>query len=305
MRILPLYAGVVLIWGSTWSVIRFQIGPVAEEVSVAYRFALASLLLFAFAAASRRPVAIPRQLYPPVMLQGALLFSVNYLLVYYVTDRLTTGLIAVVFSSIIICNALFEKLFFRQPFEPRLVLASLSGMLGIACLFWPEVADLSLDDRAISAMLVVVLSVVVASLGNMAAIINTRGALSVVAVNAHAMAWGAVASAVIAASLGKQFSFSTDAEYVWSLLYLAIFGSAVAFGCYLALIRRIGSARAAYTSVLFPVVALTISTIIEGYHWTALALIGIFLTMCGNWLALSRAHRTPVTTATTPTNPTI
>lgn len=304
MRVLPLYAAVVLIWGSTWSVIRFQIGPVAEELSVAWRFALASALLLVFALVTRRTVRIPLRQYPAVVLQGALLFSCNYLLVYYVTDQLTTGLIAVVFSLIVVSNAVCERIFFKRPFEPRLLLASLLGMLGVACLFWPEVSRLTLEDQALSGMLIAVSSVIVASLGNMAAVINTRGTLSVVAVNVHAMAWGAATSAIIALLLGREFRFSWDAGYVWSLLYLAIFGSAVAFGCYLALIRRIGSARAAYTSVLFPAVALTISTVFEDYRWTALAVLGILLTMAGNWLALSGARQLPIPAATTPNNPT-
>ncbi|MDH3338021.1 MAG: EamA family transporter, partial [Gammaproteobacteria bacterium] len=82
------------------------------------------------------------------------------------------------------------------------------------------------------------------------------------------------------------FNFSLQPGYIISLAYLAVFGSAIAFGCYLALIRRIGSARAAYSSVLFPVVALAISTVVEGYRWTAIAALGIMLTLAGNWLIL-------------------
>jgi len=125
----------------------------------------------------------------------------------------------------------------------------------------------------------------------MAAVVNTGRDLPVVAVNAHGMAWGALLSFLAAAILGREFNFSLEPAYVWSLLFLAIFGSAIAFGCYLLLIRKIGSARAAYSSVLFPVVALAISTFLEDYQWSILAVVGISLTIVGNWLALRRTKR--------------
>jgi len=288
MQIAFLYALVVLIWGSTWAAITFQLGPVAAEVSVAYRFAIAALLLFAFAGITRRDVRIPMHQYPLVIVQGALLFSANYFFVYYAAARVTTGLIAVIFSTIVLFNAFFERLFFGLPVERRLILGSLLGLAGVALLFWPEVAEFALRDRAVSGVLMSLAAVLVASLGNMAAVVNTRHSLPVLAVNAHAMAWGALSSAVAATVLGRQFDFSTEPAYVWSLLYLAAFGSAIAFGGYLVLIRRIGAARAAYSSVLFPLVALTISTVLEGYRWTTPAFAGMTLIMAGNWLALSR-----------------
>ena len=123
----------------------------------------------------------------------------------------------------------------------------------------------------------------------MAAVVNTRQDLPLVAVNAHAMAWATFASLIIGLALGRELSFSWEFDYLWSLIYLAIFGSAVAFGCYLALIRRIGPARAAYSSVLFPIVALGLSTIFEDYKWTAAAVGGIILTLIGNWLILNQS----------------
>jgi drug/metabolite transporter (DMT)-like permease len=135
----------------------------------------------------------------------------------------------------------------------------------------------------------------IASLGNMAAVANTKRGLPVVAVNAHAMAFAAALALLIALLLGKPLNFSPRADYVLSLLYLAVFGSAVAFGCYLALLRLVGAARAAYSSVLFPVVALLISTAFEGYRWTIPAVIGMLLTFAGNWLILS--HRKTVNRA--------
>ena len=291
MQVLILYAIVVLIWGSTWVAIPFQFGVVAAEVSVVYRFAIGAVVLYVYAILAGKEIRLPLHQYPMVIQQGLLLFSVNYFFVYYGTAYITTGLVAVTFSLIVVFNAFFERLFFGTPLEGRLMIASLLGMLGIALIFWPEVQKVSLQDSTIYGLLMVLISVVTASLGNMAAVVNTRRQLPVVAVNAHGMAWGTLLSVIVAIFLGREFNFSYEPSYVWSLLYLAVFGSAIAFGCYLALIRKIGSARAAYTSVLFPVVALAISTVVEDYQWSGVAVIGVLLTMGGNWLALRRTRQ--------------
>lgn len=288
MQVIGLYVLVVLIWGSTWAAIPYQLGVVAAEFSVAYRFGIAAVALYAYAAVSRRRLRLPRDALPMVFLQGALLFSLNYFLVYYGTARITSGLVAVLFSSIVISNAFFEKLFFRTAIDARLVIAGMLGLAGIVMIFWPEVAIVSLADETVVGILLVLASVVSASLGNMTAVVNnTRRGLPVVAVNAHAMTFAAGLSFLIALALGRKVNFSLEPAYLLSLGYLAIFGSAVAFGSYLSLVRRIGPARAAYSSVLFPVVALTLSTLVEGYRWTPVAAVGIMATIAGNWLILS------------------
>ena len=282
----------MLIWGSTWAAIPYQLGVVAAEVSVGYRFGIAAIVLYLYALASQRKLAVPAYTYPVIFLQGALLFCVNYFFVYYGTARITSGLVAVVFTMILPFNAVFDRLFFGTRIDARLALAAVLGIGGIIMIFWPEVSSLSLANQAVIGIGLVLIGTIIASLGNMCAVLNTRRELPVIAVNAHAMAFASILALLISAAIGRQFAFSATTGYVASLLYLAIFGSAVAFGCYLALIRRIGSARAAYSSLLFPVVALVISTLFESYRWTPVATIGILLTLAGNWLILSRRHKT-------------
>lgn len=288
MPIAVLYVTVVLIWGTTWAAIPYQLGVVAEELSVAYRFAIASLALFAYAKFRGRKLAIPCQHYPLIMVMGALLFSINYLFVYYGAGYLSSGLVAILFSLIVVFNSLFERLFFGRPFERRLQLAAVVGIVGISLIFWPEVIHLSFADRTTLGVTWVLLAVIIAALANMTAVINTSRGFSLVAVNAHAMGWGALTSLAIAVFLGRPFNFLLTPEYLLSLFYLAIFGSSIAFGCYLSLLQKIGAARAAYSSVLFPVVALFMATFLEDYQWRPMAVIGIALTLAGNWLALTR-----------------
>lgn len=287
MQTVILYVTLVLIWGSTWAAIPYQLGVVDAEVSVGYRFGIAAVVLYLYALISRRQIRLPRSAYSFVLLQGTFLFCLNYFLVYYGTARITSGLVAVLFSSIILFNTVFERLFFKTKIDERVLLASGLGLTGIVMIFWHEVSIVSLGDETVVGIMLVLFGTLLASLGNMAAVVNTRRALPVVAVNAHGMAWAAALSFAISALLGREFAFSFEQGYVLSLAYLAVFGSAIAFGCYLALIRRIGSARAAYSSVLFPIVALAISTVVEDYEWTMVAAAGILLTLVGNWLILS------------------
>jgi drug/metabolite transporter (DMT)-like permease len=226
-----------------------------------------------------------------VFLQGALLFCINYFFVYYGTAYLTSGVVAVLFSSILILNAVFERLFFGRTIDARFWLAAAVGISGITLIFSTEISDFRFSDQSVHGGLLVLFGTLIASLGNMAAVSNTKRGLPVVAVNAHAMAFAAVLALLIALALGKPLDFSPRADYVLSLIYLAVFGSAVAFGCYLALLRIIGAARASYSSVLFPAVALLISTAFEGYRWTIPAAIGMLLTLAGNWLILSQRKK--------------
>jgi drug/metabolite transporter (DMT)-like permease len=287
-RALVLYAAVVLIWGSTWIAIPLQLGVVAEEVSVAWRFALGSLSLFIYAAATGRQIRIPLANYGMVILMGALMFSANYLFTYYSINYVTSGLVAVMFSLIVVFNAFFERIFFGRPLERRLIIASVLGVAGVAFMFWPEVRTFNLQDESLYGVTLALIAVVLASIGNMAAIVNTNRHLPVVSMNAHGMAWGAAVSLVVSALAGKEIGFLFQPGYIVSLLYLSVFGSAVAFGCYLALLRQIGAARAAYTAVLFPIVALILSTLFENYTWTPQAIVGVLFILAGNWLALTR-----------------
>ncbi|MEM8814890.1 MAG: DMT family transporter [Pseudomonadota bacterium] len=288
MQTLLLYASVVLIWGTTWVAIPFQLGDIDVEVSVGYRFLLAALLLYVYAVLTRRRLAVPLSALPTVLLQGLLLFCINYLFIYHGTAYLSSGLVAVLFSLIVILNAIFGRLFFKTSVDGRSLLAGAVGITGIGLLFWPEFRLPDSRGEALLGIALVLGGTLSASLGNMSAVANAARQLPVVAVNAHGMLLGGTLSLLLAVAQSRPLKFSFDTDYLVSLLYLAVFGSAVAFGCYIALLRRIGASRAAYSSVLFPVVALIMSTFVEGYRWSFTAALGILLTLIGNWLVLSQ-----------------
>lgn len=283
-----LYLITVLIWGSTWLAIRFQLGVVAPELSVAYRFFLASALLFLYSAWKRLPLRFSRRQHVFMAMQGLLLFSVNYILVYIAEGFVTSGLVAVIFSSIIILNVFFGALFLGSPVRAQVVLGALVGMLGLALIFWPELSSFDLDSGRAFGLTLAVISSVSASLGNIVSARNQRNDLPVIQTNAYGMAYGASFTLLIAFSRGVELSFDPSFSYVASMLYLALFGSVIAFGSYLTLLGRIGADRAAYITILFPVIALLLSALFEDFTMNDLQLLGVVLILLGNVIVLRR-----------------
>jgi drug/metabolite transporter (DMT)-like permease len=283
-----IYAIVVLIWGTTWFAIKFQLGVVAPEISLVYRFGLAAICVFLFARLTGSPLALSWRDHRFVALQGLTLFCLNYWMTYLSTQYLTSGLVAVIFTGIIFFNLINSRMIFGTPIERRVLVAAGAGLVGVALLFLPEMQAAIHNPAIAHGALLALGATYVASLGNMAAMRNTQGGLPVLTVNAYGMAYGAVGLAVIAAIRGTPIAFDPRWPYVVSLLYLSLAGTSLAFGLYLALLKRIGAARAAYTSVLFPVVALIVSTLFEDYRWSLSALIGLSVLLAGNAIALGK-----------------
>lgn len=282
-----LYFITVLIWGTTWLAIKFQVGTVSPELSVAYRFVLAALMLFGHCTLSKRCLRYGLRDHCFMAIQGVLMFSVNYLLFYWAAEYLTTGLLAVIFSTIIFMNIVGCSVFYGASVQPKVTWGALLGMIGIALVFWHEFSTVGLSRELTTGAILGVVATAFSSLGNMMSVRNQRNRLPVVQTNAFGMAYGAAFMLLIAVVSGEGFAFDFSFAYVSSLLYLAVFGSVFAFGCYLTLLGRIGADRAAYANVLFPIVALVLSARFENFQWSNEALLGFVIVLLGNLLVLS------------------
>ncbi|MGD8622465.1 MAG: EamA family transporter [Anaerolineales bacterium] len=287
-----LYLITLLIWGSTWLAIKFQLGVVAPELSVAYRFSISAFLLLLFALIRRLNLRFTSRAHLYIALQGFFLFSLNYILIYYAEQYLSSGLVAIIFSLIVVLNTLFAALFLNTPIRWQVMAGAFVGILGLVLVFWPELRTFSItSDRAIGLVLALG-GTISASLGNILSARNQKHDLPIVQTNMYGMAYGALYMFILALFRGSEFSFAPTIGYSLSLIYLALFGSVIAFGSYLTLLGRIGPDRAAYVTVLFPVVALSLSTLFEGMRWNLLAFIGIGMILIGNLLAVMRdRHR--------------
>lgn len=293
MNTAGLYLVAILIWGSSWFVITFQIGVVHEAVSVFYRFLLAAILMLSYCVLRKRRLRFSFKEHGFIALQGSFLFCLNYVLIYYGTAYISSGLVAVVFSTLAIWNIVNGAIFLKKPVRPLVLLGAVVGLTGIALVFSHEfsIAQHSSNPKAIwTGLALVLLSAYSASLGNIISARNQTNGLPVLQTNAFGTLYGSLILFLYALAVGADFNIEWTASFTLSLLYLSVFGTIVAFGAYLSLIGKIGADKAAYAMVVFPVVALIISTAFEGFVWTPTALVGVALVVLGNVAVIGGAH---------------
>ena len=287
---LLLYGITILIWGSSWLAIKFQLGYVDPMVSVAYRFLLASGISWLYCRYSGRSMRFGLLDHGFMFLQGASLFCFNYLLFYICELTLISGLVALIFSTIVVMNMLNGILFLKNPFEFRMGMGASLGLIGIVLVFWPEITDFETGNDNLMALALGVTATFLASVGNIVSVRNQRHGVPVIEANTYGMTYGALIILTLSLDTGQEFSFEMTASYIGSLVYLTVFATIIAFLSYLTLLGRVGVERGAYASLIFPLVALGISTIVEGYQWSAYAGIGIGLILTGNMLILKRGR---------------
>jgi drug/metabolite transporter (DMT)-like permease len=283
---ISLFSIATLIWGSTWLAITFQLGVVAPEASVVYRFALAALMLAAWCLATGRSLRFPLVQHAWFAAQGTLLFGLNYLGVYLAEQYVASGLVAVLFSLIVFLNLVGVRIFFATPVNRRTLVGAMLGVAGVTLLFWRELGTSHGDT--LRGIVFAVAATVLASGGNLLAVRSQRHGVPLLPGVTWGMTYGSLAIALVAVIKGIAWTFDARPGYVLSLLYLAAFGSVIAFGTYLTLLGKIGAARAGYVGVAVPVVALLLSTVFERYAWTPLAVAGAALCVIGNILVLMR-----------------
>ena len=280
-----------LIWGSTWLAITYQLGMVAPEVSVAYRFALASVCIALWCAITGASLRFSRRNHAFLAAFGATLFGLNYVAVYWAERYVASGLVAVVFSTIVFMNPIGTRFAFGTPLTARTLLAAALGVAGVALLFVPEIDAARHGGSAALGIAFAFGGTVIATAGNLIAVRNHNEDLPTFPTTAWGMAYGALTAALVATVTGVPWAFDPRVGYVASLIYLALFGSVAAFGAYLTLLKRIGAGPASFVGVATPVIALLLSTLFEGYRWTWVAVVGVVLAVIGNWLALMPARK--------------
>ena len=288
-----LYVITVVVWGSTWIAIEYQVGDIPPEVSVFYRYLAAAGLLFAWCRFKGLGLRFRAADHGRFLQLGLLLFSLNYVFTYYAQGYITSALTAIAFSTMLWMNILNSRVIFGTPVEARVVAGSMLGIAGIVVLFVPEVDSLSLDDATLFGTLLAIVGAYVASLGNMASKAAQSAGLPIVQSNAWGMFYGALLTAVFALLQGHSFALSAAPSYWISLTYLAVFGSIVGFGTYLTLLGRIGPGRAGYAMVMFPVVAIGISVAVGESTASSSMFVGVALVLAGNLLVLRSGKKPP------------
>lgn len=278
---------VALIWSSTWIIIRDQLGAVPPSWSVCYRFLVAGVGMLLFARLRKVPLGLPPAGIAFAALVGLTQFVLNFNFVYRAEHYLTSGVVATVYALLLIPNSILSWITLRQPIGRTFAIGSLVAIVGIAMLLIREYRAAPVSPDAV--LLGIALSVgglLSASVANVMQGMEIARRLPMVAVLTWAMLIGSALDALFAWVTVGPPVMEWRAGYLLGVGWLGIAGSVVSFPLYFRLIQRIGAGRAAYTSVLIPVIAMLISTLLEGYRWTPLALGGALLVAAGMAIAL-------------------
>ncbi len=277
-----------LIWGSTWIVIRDQLGAVPPQWSVTYRFIIAAAAMFAIAAIKKSPLRLERPDWPLVAMIGLFQFCVNFNAVYVAEHYITSGLVATVFALLLIPNSLFAWALLGQRPGTRFLVCSAIAVTGIGLLFLQELRRDQAETAAVVAGIAwTLLGILGASLSNVVQATERARHIPVLTLLAWAMAFGALADGAIAFLVSGPPVLESRVSYWLGLVYLAVLASALCFSLYFPVVRKIGPGKAAYSSALVPIVAMALSTLFEGYRWTALSAVGAALAIGGILLALT------------------
>ncbi len=291
MRSATLYILTVLIWGSTWLAIEFQLGVVAPEVSLVYRFASAAVLMWLYCWLRKLDMVFCLTDHVFFVILACCNFGFNYLILYWAQAYLTSAMTSIAFSTLLLVNILNTRLFFGKPIERRIYIGAAIGIIGIVVLFWADIADLDWTSSAMIGLGLALAGTLVASFGNMASVRNSNKGIGVLQGNAWGMLYGAVILTLFALYSGAEFTLDLRVGYMASLVYLSLFGTVIAFACYFALLKDIGPEKASYAIVLFPVVAVILSTLFEGFEWHSYTVVGFILVLLGNAIVLTPMHK--------------
>lgn len=289
VRFLLQFAAVTLIWGSTWLVIRDQIGVVPPSWSVAYRFLIAGAVMAVVCLVTGRSLKAAAPAHGFFLAMALFQFTLNFNFVYRAEAYVTSGLVAVAFALLVVPNAALAWIFLKQRITLRFAWGAALGIVGVSLLFWQEFG--SVGSGVGIGLTLTLLGVISASVGNILQATERGRALDVMVTLAWSMLYGGLGNAVFAWAVSGPPTIEATPTYIAGVLYLAIAASAIAFTLYYDMIRAVGPARAAYSSVVVPFVAMGLSTLFEGYRWSTVAFVGVALAVAGLYIALRARAR--------------
>ena len=283
-----LYFIVLLAWGSSWFAISFQLGDVAPQVSIVWRFLLASIMLFIWCFARGLKLSYSWREHANWLLLGFFLFCINYICAYFGTSYLTTGMVCLIFSTLTLFTVFNGFIFFKKPIRLPILFGAIVGIAGLSIIFSHEVssADWSFDSEIVKGFLWMLLATFFASIGMLLSGQMQARKIPLIQSNAFSMLYGSIILIIYISFSDISFSFSTSYSYVTSLVYLSLVASVIGFGVYLKLVGNIGADKASYVNIFTPTIALLLSTLFEDYIWSWTGLIGVVLIIFGNIIVL-------------------
>ena len=283
-----LYFIVLLAWGSSWFAITFQLGDVEPQVSIVWRFLLASFILFVWCYFRGLKFSFSWREHVSWLLLGFFLFCINYVCAYFGTFYLASGLICLIFSTLTLFTVFNGFIFFKKPIRLPILIGAVVGIAGLSIIFSNEISntDWSLESGVVKGFLWMLLATFFASIGMLLSGQFQARKMPLVQSNAYSMLYGSIILILYISLSDVRFSFDSSFSYVVSLVYLAIVASVIGFGVYLKLVGNIGADKASYVNIFTPTIALLLSTLFENYQWSWIGIIGVLLIIVGNVIVL-------------------
>ncbi len=277
-----------IVWGLTWIAIKFQIDAINGTAAVFYRFICASVIMFALCLYNKENLKYNYQQHVKFFSQGLFMFCLNFVITYWATSMAPSSLVALAFTSLIFFNMFGAKIFLNIPFEKKVIWGATISFLGMALISFNEYDTIALHPMSLWGFLLSLIATLSASAGNL---ISTKSRLlkvPILANNAWSMLYGSIFTFIFCIIMQKNFSIHFSASFLYSFIYLTVFGSVLSFWSYLKLIDIVGPAKASFTSVISPVIALGISTYFENLSWSVFLASGVIFCLLGNFIALFR-----------------
>lgn len=279
-----------LVWGSTWIALTFQVHEMHVMLSVGLRFALAACLIGLWCLFSKVTLRLPLKEHKWIAVAGIFFYTLDYSFLYAAQQHMISALLAVLSSTVIYFNVVLRRVIMGKPMRADVVLGATVGLLGIIMIFLPEFAAFSVQQGIVVGLMLACASFFSAAVGNVVSEKVLSGNVRVLQMNFWAMSYGVIFTLFIAFASGASMELPSAPSYYISLLYLAVFGSVIAFGAYMRLLKQIGADKSAYVVLVYPIVALGISTIFEGYIWSLTAIIGVVVVLFGNAIAMGKLN---------------
>ena len=284
-----LFIATLLCWGPTWYIIKFQLGTVDPMVSVFYRFFLASVIILLLCIYKKINLRFSIKEHFFIAVLGIFLFNINYVIFYLSTQYLISGFVALCFSSILFMNVINNIIFHRSSPNIVTLIGGTIGTLGLIIIFYDEIMTFEFSSGTSYGIFLGIIATYFASLGNLISAHTSKIKLEVIPVTGLGMFYGSISLVIYLILMGNSFSFELSHQYIFSLIYLSIFGSVFGFSLYLTLIKKLGSNDAAYVAIIMPLMALVVSTFFEGLVWDLSLVLGAIMIVLGNIIILKRS----------------
>jgi drug/metabolite transporter (DMT)-like permease len=288
LRTWQLFAICVLVWGTTWHAITYQLSTFPAELGVALRFAIAGAAALAFSRLRGDRLAFSRADHAALALQGSFLYGFAYVCVYHAERFVPSGLVAVGYSASPLAGGIGAAWLFGSPLTRRFLLGGVLGLAGVALIFWPEFGKAQASGHTSLGVAFTVGSVLLSTVGSLLASRNGPRGLTMWPSLGFGMLYGGAAVLMITLASGQSLAWPTALSWWLALVYLALAGSVLSFACYLTLLDRLGAGPAGSIGVMTPILALVVSTVFENYRPDVLAALGVLLALAGNVLILRK-----------------